>query len=180
MPTLETPATALSDLDAGAIVATYSSAVTFGSPVTFGIQQQWVPTPSTIDSHKNRYRRDLFFRPRFQTAKDQLERLATLHRGWDSYGGEPPNAEARNHAERVLGKLERMSIPPSRVVASAEGGVAICFVENSRYADIECLNSGEILAVTYVGAQEPLVWEVSSQEQAIQETVERIGAHFAA
>lgn len=114
----------------------------------------------------------------FSEAGTQIHALARLGPNWDSYGAEPPNETARNTAERVLGLLRRMSVPPARVVASAEGGVGICFVHEDRYADLECFNDGEIVAVSYRGTDEPDVWDVTPQDESIKAAIEKIRAHI--
>ena len=55
--------------------------------------------------------------------------------------------------------------------------MAICFVNEQRYADIEFLNSGEILAVTYTGVAEPNVWEIN--DGILDDAIERIHTHVA-
>ena len=74
--------------------------------------------------------------------------------------------------------LESVPLVPTRIVPSAEGGIAVCFVHGDRYADLECLNSGEILAVTYRGVAEPLVWEVAPESATLRTAIEHIRAHF--
>jgi hypothetical protein len=59
------------------------------------------------------------------------------------------------------------------VTASAQGGVGICFYHGKKYGDIECLNTGEILATTSDGSGRPQVWEVRLSES--KGALERIG-----
>src|ERR1700733_7282215 len=61
---------------------------------------------------------------------------------------EPASYSSVWWAERILEILRELDAVPDRVVASAEGGIAICFVRAEKYCDIECLNTGEILGVT--------------------------------
>jgi hypothetical protein len=117
--------------------------------------------------------------PAFAAAESQLERLAHVNSGWDSYGAEPPNVAARNSAARILSFLKDAGVVPTKIVPSAEGGVAICFVSGSRYADIECLNAGEILAVTYRGKEDPNVWETANAREEVMSAIDDIQAHFA-
>jgi hypothetical protein len=85
-----------------------------------------------------------------------------------------------NAAKRILSLLKTMPVSPTRVVASSEGGVAICFVNEDCYADFECFNDGEILAVKYRGTDEPTVWEVTPADEPIKAAIEQIRAHFTA
>jgi hypothetical protein len=132
------------------------------------------------DVYKTSYFRDLQLSPIFNEAYERLRRMANLRQNWDTYGAEPPNLGARSSASRVISILESVAMPPTKVVPSSEGGVAICFIEGSRYADIECLNTGETLAVVYVGTGEPHAWEIQAQDQALTGAIEQIRAHFAA
>lgn len=116
----------------------------------------------------------------FELARKQLGELTTLGPDWDSYGAEPPNETAVDAAERILELLRTMSIPPTRVVASSEGGVAICFAEEDRYADFECFNDGDIAAVRFRGTERPIVWEVPPEDDHIKAAIEQIRAHFTA
>lgn len=114
----------------------------------------------------------------FDQAWTRLQELANLGPNWDSYGAKAPNDEARNTAERVLTLLSALSVSPTRVVASSEGGVGICFVHEDRYADIECFNTGEIVAARYRGMGEPHVWQIAPEDDAIKAAIEQIRAHF--
>src|SRR6266571_595063 len=60
----------------------------------------------------------------------------------------------------ALQETQAQNVLPTRVVASAEGGIAICFVEGNKYSDIECLNSGVILGVLSNQHDCPIVWEI--------------------
>jgi len=130
--------------------------------------------------HKVKYWRDLQLTPTFERMKESLMRLGQLPPGWDSYSADPPNRDAQVSAWQVISALESRALPPTRVVASSEGGVAICFVKGNRYADIECLNSGEILAVMYEATNEPHAWEISGRGGELIGAIEQIRAHFTA
>jgi hypothetical protein len=75
--------------------------------------------------------------------------------------GAPPDHPAIETALMALRQLMQDTVQPTQVVASAEGGVAICFVQGERYADIECLNDGTVLGVTSNRRDRPLVWEIN-------------------
>jgi len=111
-----------------------------------------------------------------EEATNTLDALRKLAPNWDSYGAEPPGQDALHRAHEVLEALDAMRFRPDRVAASAEGGVAIAFVREQRYADVECYNSGEILAVTSDGRGRPEVWEVAPNE--IGRTLDRIRDHI--
>jgi len=87
---------------------------------------------------------------------------------------ETPNALAMARAQEVLGVLADEDLSPTHTVASAEGGVALCFIEGGKYADIECLNTGNVLASTSDGTSRPDVWEVD--QNGLRQTAARIRA----
>ena len=64
------------------------------------------------------------------------------------------------------------------MVPSAEGGLAISFREGEKYSDIEFLNSGEILAVIHDKGEEPLVWEISDNQDDIEQTLDRMSSYL--
>ena len=114
----------------------------------------------------------------FEQAGRQIRELASLGSNWDSYGAEGPNESARRTAERILALLRSTLLAPTRIIASSEGGIGICFAHEDRYADFECFNTGEIVAVSYRGTDEPHAWEVAPDDAAIQTAIEQIRAHF--
>jgi hypothetical protein len=174
VPVLIVPPTGRPEYDMRALVEVVSPAITYGDA------QGASGSPGIRDAHSIKYWRDLQLRVTFDGARRRLKELVSLPQDWDTYDAPPPSAHAKEQADRVLDLLQTLSQPLTKVVASAEGGIGICFVVGDRYADIECLNSGEILAVTYRGSEEPFVWQVESRDAAVIEAIERIHAHFAA
>jgi hypothetical protein len=106
---------------------------------------------------------------------NSVEEMKYLHVDWNGYNSEAPNKFARDMAESVLLSAARVIIP-NRVAPSAQGGVGICFYNGDRYGDIECLNTGEILATISDGSGRPLVWEVRPSET--WRALERISAYI--
>jgi hypothetical protein len=123
------------------------------------------------------YLLNMYLRPKFQKAQKDLNDMSDLSWNWDTYGADPPAPQTINQALELLVHLEQRSFAPTRVVPSAEGGVAVLFTRGDRYADIEFLNTGEVLAVTYAGKAEPDVWEIA--QEPLEPTVERIRNHLA-
>jgi hypothetical protein len=70
--------------------------------------------------------------------------------------------------------MRDLQLLPSKVVASAEGGVAICFASQEKYADVECLNSGAILAVKSRRGGLPEVWEVPQSDNEFRVSIAQI------
>ncbi len=106
----------------------------------------------------------------------KLESFRNLRPGWDSYEAEPPNETALENARQVLLFLmDSESSLPVLVAPSAEGGVALVFArDSSKYADIECFNDGEVLAITSEPAQEPTIWPLTPDEEGFRTALERI------
>lgn len=85
-----------------------------------------------------------------------------------------PSREALFFANLVIEQLQRDELAPAKIVESVDGGVAICFVAGDKYADIECLNTGEILGVTTNRRDRPSVWEIKQNASEIARATERI------
>ncbi|MGO9400576.1 MAG: hypothetical protein ACLP19_22450 [Xanthobacteraceae bacterium] len=108
----------------------------------------------------------------FAAHLSKLNRLATDASLWTDAG--PPSDLATAWARLVLDQLQSDKLLPTKVVASAEGGVGLCFVDGIKYADIECLNSGTILGVISDKRARPVVWEVEQNARGIARATERI------
>ncbi len=87
---------------------------------------------------------------------------------------EVPSTFTLTRARAILHQFETEALEPTRVVASAEGGVAICFASGEKYSDIECLNSGEILGVISDRRNTPVVWEIDPSAGGLAGAVARI------
>jgi hypothetical protein len=108
-------------------------------------------------------------------AERRVAALSTLKRGWDGSDAEPPNLTAIHYAKQVLEALERFGLRPTRIDPSVEEGINISFSRGNQYADIECFNSGAVLAVTSNRRSRPVVWEVETQkENGMGSSVNRI------
>lgn len=105
---------------------------------------------------------------------EQLKELSNLPTNWDSYDAEPPNDTALNWTKEILNILSKIGFFPTRITPSVENGVAISFIGNGKYADIECFNDGDILAVTSDGTGNPEVWEVEANTLGIKSAIEKI------
>lgn len=82
-----------------------------------------------------------------------------------------PNSVATKNAGRVLAKVEELVLA-HLVQTSMDDGICISFRRHDRYADIECFNTGEILAAMKIDGEEPAIWEISPEN--IGETVVKI------
>ena len=96
-----------------------------------------------------------------------IGKLRHLETDWDSYGAEPPNEVALQLATDLISGCK-----PSLVGASAEGGVCVSFFNDDRYGDIECFNTGEVLAATTKRGEDTEVWAVD--HKSMREAVDRV------
>jgi len=96
------------------------------------------------------------FRKHFET----LRTLADEPYTWGDPDEERPNEWARYYAQTALITSLAINLLPTRIIPSAEGGVTITFYNGDRYADIECFNSGDILAMTKRGSERADIWPV--------------------
>lgn len=108
----------------------------------------------------------------------RLESLGKLQKNWNSYDSEPPNSTALYWSRVVIEILTSINFPPSRISASAEEGINISFICDEKYADIECLNTGEILAVNSDRRDHPDVWQVNPNREDIKRSLEKIRAYL--
>jgi hypothetical protein len=115
---------------------------------------------------------------RFDEARWRLHRTLFLERDWDTYGAEPPSERARTSAGWVLQQLEYASLPPTRLMPLADGGIAMSFVEGENRAEIEVYNSGEVAAAVYSGEQEPVVWELANAGPTLRQAIDQIRVHL--
>jgi hypothetical protein len=111
----------------------------------------------------------------FITHFAKLKQIETDRALWveDSPG---PSPQALGWAQVVLQRLRENELPPTRVVASAQGGVAICFLKGKKYADIECLNTGAILGIISDEHDRPVAWEIGPDPDRISQASVRIRA----
>lgn len=109
-----------------------------------------------------------------------IDSFAALPIGWDSYDSQPPNAWCRSSAKEILGCCHELNLKPSSVTPTAEGGIAIAFVCNGRYGDIEVLNCTEILAVTAIPGTPSTVWSVGASEPQIKDSLSQIWSFVSA
>ena len=107
---------------------------------------------------------------------ETVENLSQLRKDWDSYGAEAPNTKATYWAKRVLLELRELGLAPDSILPSVEGGVGIAFRRSGNYADVECFNTGEILAIQSDGSGQPSAWEVGPG--GITETLAIIRAYL--
>ena len=107
-------------------------------------------------------------------ALKRLSQFATLKEDWDSYGAPAPNQIAIALAHKILEALAEVDSNPPTIDPSAEGGICLSFRFGDRYGDIECLNSGEVLAAISNGGTGTEVWQIGDFEHALRCALDRI------
>jgi hypothetical protein len=117
--------------------------------------------------------------PWYTEAVQRIAQLSRLGDKWVDDESDPPNAIAAAGARRVLALLESMGVKPGHIGASTDEGICISFQRDVRYADVECYNSGAILAVTSTRGSRPEVWEVKPSDIELERTIERIAGFVA-
>jgi hypothetical protein len=97
--------------------------------------------------------------------------LESYSRDWNGLDSDPPSRLAITLAKKLIDQCKAVDLKPTRVSASAEGGVALSFRNSGMFASLECLNSGEIVGLTSDGTGNPHAWEVGKQEQHLSAAV---------
>jgi hypothetical protein len=112
------------------------------------------------------------------SALDQVRDLEWLDQGWDSYNAPAPSRTSTQNASRVIAFIEGSDLAALRILPSADGGVALCFIRGDRYADLECSNDGEIFGVRYVGKETPSLLSTDSSDDSIRAALKLIQDHI--
>lgn len=110
----------------------------------------------------------------------RLRQLGSLRVNWDTYGADPPTQHVISTAKTIAKQFIEFGLIPDAITPSAEGGVAICFIRNQKYADIECFNSGEVVGVRYMSREAPRAWDIPSGTHASNATVKTISEFLSA
>jgi len=117
------------------------------------------------------------FDKQFATHFAKLKALGTEKALWPD-GAERPSRSALTWGYVALQQFLHDNFLPTRVVASAEGGVAICFVHGDKYSDVECFNSGTVLGVVTNRRNRPNAWEIQPSESHIAQAAATIQQFF--
>jgi hypothetical protein len=117
---------------------------------------------------------------RLQVLKDKLDRARSLKSGWDSYGAPAPNGLTIDRASEGLRISRLRRNLPSTVVASAEGGIALCWDSRSKHAYIEYTNDASVVLAMYDLRETLAVDELSPSIESIAEAINRVGRFITA
>ena len=100
----------------------------------------------------------------YQELRSSLDACATLVDNWDSYGAAKPARHSIEAADRFLQKLFAELFMPSRVVPSAEGGIAVYFNSDNRTAYLEYRNSREVILAMFDDHSDPIIVELTEND----------------
>jgi hypothetical protein len=96
---------------------------------------------------------------------------------WPAESVAVPGARARRMAECSLGRLADFGLRPDRIFPSLDGGVTFAFAAGARYAEVEFLDSGEVLATCSAADGDGVrVWPVQAD---LGRTLDRIASFLA-
>ncbi|MGZ3529505.1 MAG: hypothetical protein ACXWNZ_18250 [Vulcanimicrobiaceae bacterium] len=115
---------------------------------------------------------------RAETLKSQLGELRTLEQNWDSYGAPPPSAASIDNAELALSQSETLRVMPSAVVASAEGGAALCWDVGAKHAYFEFDNDGMAVCAMYDVVADPYIVEFEPTVQNVASALQQVRVFF--
>lgn len=78
-------------------------------------------------------------------ARDQLDIIASLERGWDSYGADPPDPLMVEAAWKLLKELHRaLHAPVPFLYPTRSGGVQLEWESGTRYLEVEVLSPNDL------------------------------------
>ena len=103
-----------------------------------------------------------------------IDALTRLQPGWDGYGAPAPNEVAATLAKTAIGITSTKGLAVNRIVPAGEGGLALCFIHEGKYADIECLNEGKIFSALSDGHEYRKVVQVRATDGGLRQATQRI------
>jgi len=122
--------------------------------------------------------RSLTLESEFAAIERELNATSNLQNGWDSYGAERPGTDPIRNASGLLRELKVKQFLPTRIVPSAEGGVALYFMDKDRICYIEYRNSGDTILAMYRPADEPEIRELRSGADVLA-SIDAVRAYLA-
>lgn len=80
----------------------------------------------------------------YREARETVDSLAHLPRGWDTYGSRPIQSQAVQGALFLLGVAERMGLPAPRISPVSGGGIQLDWTGTRRDLEVEILPDGSV------------------------------------
>lgn len=107
-------------------------------------------------------------------AQYQIKVALQLQAGWDSYNAAPPSEAAAKMATRVVELVRQNFFAAPHIVCSTEGGIAAAFSAEDKFAQIELLNSGNVLTTTYSSRQRPEIKRFKSDDESLSSAIDTL------
>ncbi len=100
---------------------------------------------------------------------------------WPEESVEAPGLRTSRLADCALRQLAELGLRPDHLLPCTEGGIRFAFHRQGRYAEIEFLNGGEVIAACSAAAGEaPRNWLVSPGGTGFESTFKTIRAFLGA
>jgi len=96
--------------------------------------------------------------------QEKIRQFRELRDGWDSYGAPAPQPSTIENVGKVLALLEPFDLLHTKLIPSAEGGVAVFFSNGTKRAYLEFQNSGDVVLAMYDRQSEPEVIELTESD----------------
>lgn len=106
----------------------------------------------------------------------ELESLADLEPGWDSYSASPPGQRAIQNARDFLQLAQAMSRLPDSIQPSVVGGVGATYANGAKLGYVEFLNSGLVHCLISDANAEPVVKAVAPRPHSYLQLLAEIRA----
>jgi len=109
---------------------------------------------------------------------DQLDGLSRLPPGWNRQGAPAPSKEAIGAARRFIEAMINDGQAPTRVAASAVGGVGVTRQIGDRMAYVEFYNDGTACALLADNAGEERVVRVTPEPGTVRDLLDEVKAYL--
>jgi hypothetical protein len=106
--------------------------------------------------------------------EEQLEELAELEPGWDSYGAPAPSAQAIDVARGFLLRLASLGQEASKAAPMADGGVELVLALKPLYASIEIFNDGDVVVGFSDREEHHETWDLPNGIEDLPKVVARL------
>ncbi|MDE0165690.1 MAG: hypothetical protein OXL36_11405 [Bryobacterales bacterium] len=104
-----------------------------------------------------------------------IDSLIELQDDWDGHGAPAPNSQSAALAKSAIDIASAEGLSFDRIAPAGEGGIGLCFIRGEKYADIECLNDGEIFSALSDGRGHRDVIQVQATASGLKKATRRIG-----
>lgn len=107
-----------------------------------------------------------------------IEMMATLNDGWDSYKAPAINSVARANATAFCNVAASVPLLPNRVTPAVVGAVAVIFCWKDKTGFVEFYNGGTAAVILYRQGRPPATFKLSIQKDEFRIAIDRIINHL--